>query len=135
MWNGAATVLNNEIHYLGGSNGVSTPNFNTHYVYNSSTNLWTNALPLLHNRDNPVATTVNGFIYVIGGVDSVGGLVNWNEEYNPGICVTNITVTDTLLINALLTGINPATFVNTLKVYPYASLREKDRENHQLAGY
>lgn len=38
--------------------------------------------------------------------------------YNEGICYTNITVTDTLLINTTLTSLNPVTYQNTIKVWP-----------------
>lgn len=35
-----------------------------------------------------------------------------------GICKTSITVTDTLIINANITGFNPVEYANTIKVYP-----------------
>jgi hypothetical protein len=38
--------------------------------------------------------------------------------YNEGICYTNITVTDTLIINTNITGFNPITYQNTIKVFP-----------------
>lgn len=38
--------------------------------------------------------------------------------YNEGLCYETITVTDTLIINANITGYNPVTFNNTIKVYP-----------------
>jgi len=38
--------------------------------------------------------------------------------YNESLCYTNITVTDTLVINANLTGFNPVTYNNTIKIYP-----------------
>jgi hypothetical protein len=38
--------------------------------------------------------------------------------YNEGVCYTNITVTDTLLINTNITGFNPVTYQNTIKVWP-----------------
>jgi len=117
-WNGTATVLNNEIHYLGGADAAYTPNYTNHYVYNSSTDSWSNALSMLHKRSAGIAATVNGKIYVIGGIDSTNTLTNWNEEYNPGICYVYITVTDTLIINANLTGITPVTYANTIKIFP-----------------
>jgi hypothetical protein len=52
-WAGAAAVLNNEIHYLGGSNGNPIPNYNNHFVYNSSTDSWSNALSMLHDKETP----------------------------------------------------------------------------------
>jgi hypothetical protein len=43
-----------------------------------------------------------------------------NQLYTGGPCVNyqTITVTDTLIINANLTGLNPVTFQNSIKVYP-----------------
>ena len=41
-----------------------------------------------------------------------------SDLYNGGICYTNITVTDTLLINTSITGFNPVTYKNTIKVWP-----------------
>ena len=38
--------------------------------------------------------------------------------YNGNICYQNITVTDTLLINTGITGFNPITYKNTIKVWP-----------------
>lgn len=38
--------------------------------------------------------------------------------YNENICFQTITVTDTLIINANLTGYNPVTYANTIKIYP-----------------
>lgn len=47
-------------------------------------------------------------------VDSIG----INALYNEGICYSNITVTDTLLINTGITGFNPVTYKNTIKIFP-----------------
>ena len=38
--------------------------------------------------------------------------------YNENLCYQTITVTDTLIINANLTGFNPIVFQNTIKVFP-----------------
>lgn len=38
--------------------------------------------------------------------------------HNNGICYETITVTDTLIINANITGFSPVTFENTIKIYP-----------------
>jgi hypothetical protein len=41
-----------------------------------------------------------------------------SQLYNQNICYQTITVTDTLLINVHLTGLNPITYQNTIKVFP-----------------
>src|SRR5208283_3362386 len=38
--------------------------------------------------------------------------------YNEGLNFKTITVTDTLIINVLLTSINPVTYQSTIKIYP-----------------
>jgi hypothetical protein len=59
-----------------------------------------------------------------GQLDDIGF---WNRAltqqeitdlYNGNICYQNITVTDTLLINTGITGFNPITYENTLRVWP-----------------
>ena len=68
--------------------------------------------------------TFAGLQYAYGTLDDIG---IWNRAltqqeitnlYNTGICFQTITVTDTLIINANLTGFNPITYQNTIKVYP-----------------
>jgi hypothetical protein len=44
-----------------------------------------------------------------------------SDLYNGNICYQNITVTDTLLINMGITGFNPVTYSNTIKVFPNPS--------------
>jgi hypothetical protein len=41
-----------------------------------------------------------------------------NTFCNEGICYQYITVTDTLIINIAITGFNPITYKNTIKVFP-----------------
>ena len=62
--------------------------------------------------------------YVNGLIDDIG---IWNRAltqqeitglYNSNICYQTITVTDTLLINMGITGFNPVTYNNTIKIFP-----------------
>jgi hypothetical protein len=62
--------------------------------------------------------------YFNGIIDDIG---TWNRElntsevndlYNGNICYQNITVTDTLLINTNITGYNPLTYENTIRIWP-----------------
>ncbi len=41
-----------------------------------------------------------------------------SDLYNGNICYQSITVTDTLLINMGITGFNPVTYNNKIKIYP-----------------
>jgi hypothetical protein len=38
--------------------------------------------------------------------------------YHENLCYQTITVTDTLIINAVIEGFNPPTYLNTIKIYP-----------------
>jgi len=62
--------------------------------------------------------------YWNGGIDDIGV---WNREltpseitqvYNNGICFQTVTVTDTLIINSSITGFNPITYQNKIKIFP-----------------
>jgi hypothetical protein len=66
----------------------------------------------------------NAWSFFNGKIDDLGV---WNRAltateianlYTGNICITNITVTDTLLINTTITGFNPVTYQNTIKVWP-----------------
>jgi hypothetical protein len=62
--------------------------------------------------------------YTVGSIDD--GAI-WNRAltdqeitnlYNGNVCYEYITVTDTLVINTGITGYNPITYMNTLKIWP-----------------
>jgi hypothetical protein len=62
--------------------------------------------------------------YFNGKLDDIGF---WNRAltqqevtdlYNANICYEYVTVTDTLVINNGITGYNPITYMNTLKIWP-----------------
>lgn len=62
--------------------------------------------------------------YFTGKLDDIGiwtralTTTGIDSLYNGGICFQTITVTDTLIINTNITGFNPVTFQNTIKVWP-----------------
>ena len=66
-----------------------------------------------------------GYSQIFDGIiDDVG---SWNRAlsdqeisdlYNGNICYEFVTVTDTLVINTGITGYNPITYLNTLKIWP-----------------
>jgi hypothetical protein len=73
-----------------------------------------------------VSVNYNWYRWFKGKIDDIG---IWNRAltqneitqlYTGSPCITyqTITVTDTLIINANITGINPVTFQNSIKVYP-----------------
>jgi hypothetical protein len=59
--------------------------------------------------------------------------------YNEGLCYQTITVTDTLIINANLTGFNPIAYNNSIKIYPNPSndhiIIDNGSNYNTLSGY
>jgi hypothetical protein len=77
---------------------------------------------------------------LIGILDDIG---IWNRAltqseitnlYNGNICYQTITVTDTLLINTNLTGFNPVTYQNTIKIWPNPTNDHITIDNGNLAN-
>jgi len=65
--------------------------------------------------------TCTGFVGVIDDIRIYNRALNQVEItslYNESICYQTITVTDTLIINANLTGFNPVIYASTIKIYP-----------------
>jgi hypothetical protein len=82
---------------------------------------------------NNSAKMLSGLVYapISGTIGKHNGKIDdigiWNRAlsqqeitalYNGNICYQTITVTDTLLINMGITGFNPVTFNNTIKIFP-----------------
>jgi len=75
-----------------------------------------------------------------GKLDDIG---IWNRAltqqeittlYNGNLCFQTITVTDTLLINTTLTGFNPVTYQNTIKIWPNPTNDHITIDNGNLAN-
>jgi hypothetical protein len=74
------------------------------------------------------STAASPFTLTLSGkLDDIG---IWNRAltdqeitdlYNANVCYEYVTVTDTLVINTGITGYNPITFKNTLKIWPNPS--------------
>jgi hypothetical protein len=101
-------------------------------VYIDNVNHFTstpNSQGIYHPTDNNDSMYFGGYFlqninYFNGIIDDIG---TWNRElntsevndlYNGNICYQNITVTDTLLINTNITGYNPLTYENTIRIWP-----------------
>ena len=81
---------------------------------------------LIFGAQNNLSNT-SFFRYLDGKLDDIG---YWNRAltdqeisdlYNANICYDYVTVTDTLVINTGITGYNPITYLNTLKIWPNPS--------------
>ena len=110
--------------------GVVSGNLQTFYLdgvlqnslQNSNVGYGTNSAPLVIGNDN-CCTNNRYFDGVMDDIAIWNHALTQNEItqlYTGSPCITyqTITVTDTLIINANLTGINPVTFQNSIKVYP-----------------
>lgn len=86
------------------------------YEYNPTADSWTQKANYGGNGVvYPKCFVINGIAYVGGGG------YGWRRDlwaYNPSICTEFITVTDTLVIHANITGYNPIQYANTIKIYP-----------------
>jgi N-acetylneuraminic acid mutarotase len=84
-FSGGTTYLNGRIYHMGGGQGYfAIPNFDNNVYFDSATNAWHTALSCLNKRCYAVAVTGgNNKIYLVGGADSLGHMVNWNHEYTP----------------------------------------------------
>jgi hypothetical protein len=100
-------------------------NFNQYInVNNSPTTLGTQATRTYIGAACGPDGQDDAWSYFNGNIDDVG---MWNRAltqqeitdlYNANICYQTITVTDTLLINTGITGFNPVTYENTIKIWP-----------------
>jgi hypothetical protein len=88
---------------------------------------------LVHNYGSVPVSTIDVYFgknsqnatdYLLGKLDDIG---IWNRAltqqeitdlYNANVCYEYVTVTDTLVINTGITGYNPITYMNTLKIWP-----------------
>ncbi|NCX95434.1 MAG: T9SS C-terminal target domain-containing protein [Chitinophagia bacterium] len=93
-FSGAIAPYGRRIFYMGGAQGVVMPNFTTNYSYDTLTRRWTSVDPLLRKRSGMVAVAYGNqltpsetlkCIFLIGGRDSVNGLVAWNHKYVPSL--------------------------------------------------
>jgi hypothetical protein len=85
----------------------------------------------INNPTAPYATTRIGYNcaglgseYFTGKIDDILfynralTLSEISSVYNVDICYQTVTVTDTLLIHMTVTGYNPVTYANTIKIFP-----------------
>jgi Concanavalin A-like lectin/glucanases superfamily/Secretion system C-terminal sorting domain len=54
---------------------------------------------------------------------------------NENLCYQHITVTDTLIINGAITGFNPITYKNTIKIFPNPTKDQITIDNGNFASY
>jgi hypothetical protein len=83
--------------------------------------------PFYLGKGFDVAPDAGGIRAYEGKIDDIG---IWNRAltdqeisdlYNANICYDYVTVTDTLVINTGISGYNPITYLNTLKIWPNPS--------------
>ena len=74
-------VIGQKIYALGGRAGSTIMNVNE--VYDTTTNTWTTAAPMLTARWDAATAVVNNILYAIGGGTSSGNTSNIVEAYDP----------------------------------------------------
>ena len=76
------TAGEGKLYVIGGGNVWSggSPQSTT-FVYEPATNLWSTVAPMLTARWCCGAATVNGIIYIIGGIDGTGNDSAANEAF------------------------------------------------------
>ncbi len=93
-------------------------------VFQDGVSVWTGTMNSITLNKLKVGARLTNFLNYNGKIDDIG---IWNRAltqqeitnlYNGGICYQTITVTDTLLINTGITGFNPVTYENTIRIWP-----------------
>lgn len=75
-------VLNNQIHYFGGTVGYQPIVYsNNHYIYDVLTDTWSIGLPLTSERNASCSVVLKNKIYVFGG-STLTTTLNLTEEYS-----------------------------------------------------
>jgi len=106
-------------------------------TYNLYSPIGVTSSPLIFGNTSSVNTTNAPYK---GALDDIG---IWNRAltqqeitglYNGNICYQTITVTDTLLINTNITGFNPVTYQNTIKIWPNPTNDHITIDNGNLAN-
>ena len=148
-WNGSSQIYTHD--------NTNTANDIWHHVVytrNTTTNIYNmyidNVLKsTVNDAFGNLSNTANLFIgsshinsqYWFGSLDDIRiynraiDSVEVNSLYNEGVCYTNITVTDTLLINTNITGFNPVTYQNTIKVWPNPTHDHITIDNGNIANF
>lgn len=87
----------------------------------------TNIFPLINKMVIGKQQGTGGLSFAHGAIDDIriyDRAIDAKEVdilYHEGLCYQFITVTDTLLIHSTITGFNPITYQNTIKIYPNPS--------------
>lgn len=113
------TIYDNKLYLFGGTTATPTITpLNSFYVYDFVSDSWTTMANLSFSRASFDPKTINGNIYLFGGHINASTTTNLCYKYYCQLCYQTITVTDTLIINANLTGIIPLKYQNTIKIFP-----------------
>ncbi len=123
--------------YLGTTTSINNWQMLTYIRSNNNVSLYLNGNFVTSTSQIGSYTSSNGNLMTVLGADRnllfdfynghLDDIGVWNrgltqqeitDLYNGNICYQTITVTDTLLINMGITGFNPVTYNNTIKIFP-----------------
>jgi hypothetical protein len=117
QWNHVVVVYDNSLNsakfYINGLFAGQQP-----YSFNPSSNGDVQSLFFGKQGWNCNCNFMNGLIDDIGAWNRALTPQEISDLYNGNICYETITVTDTLVINMGITGFNPITYNNTIKIFP-----------------
>src|SRR5438128_4205829 len=119
-------MLNNQMWVLGGGRTPPNPG-NEVDVYDPGSDTWARALPFATARRNFPADTDGSRIWIAGGYNNAGALINTMELFSPGTCgsptptATVGTPTPTATATATVAGTPTATPTATATTSPSAS--------------
>ncbi|GDX48754.1 hypothetical protein LBMAG25_15720 [Bacteroidota bacterium] len=117
-------LLQTWVHLVGTYDGSTLNLFLNGTLLGSATgtaNLSTIVADLFFGKEGALGRAYKGHIDDIGIWNRALTQQEITNLYNAGICYQYVTVTDTLLINTNLTGFNPVTYQNTIRIYPNPS--------------
>jgi len=139
---------------------ISNTDVNNWYFYSGTYDATINQRKLyingvLNTTDTPISDYLSSGDLFLGGTINKNGWAQssfngklddigiWNRAltqqeitnlYNGGICYQSVTVTDTLRINTTITGFNPVTYQNSIKIWPNPTKDHITIDNGNIAN-
>jgi hypothetical protein len=132
-----ALNLNSWIHLVGTYDGTTLKLYSNNVLLGTSTgslNLSSITQNLYFGKEGALGRFFKGKLDDIGIWNRALNQQEITGLYNANVCFQTITVTDTLLINTNITGFNPVTYQNTIKIWPNPTNDHITIDNGNLAN-
>jgi N-acetylneuraminic acid mutarotase len=125
--NGATVAIKNLIYLLGGAIGGSTVSENVD-VFDASTGKFSGGVAMLSARKDHGAATYGGKIFVFGGSDARGRLIDTVEMFDPAAAQWSAKTKAPMQMSGMSTGQLPV-FANGEVLIPYTYRNDRTTEN------